>query len=139
MAKRIESATTTPFGDASGARNIEGAGPNSIGGLVVENWLAFVWQIMGARALVPRKPVKPFESPFDVDAGERITRFGDFPSSERPYPHPYMIGAVSGLLPLQDQYSRAWAFGRTPSGPGVGTPIPVPFDAQYPTLPKRAG
>lgn len=106
--------------------------------LVWENWLPFTWTIV-SRFIKPRPPTEPWQSPFDVDGSERITREGSFPSSSRPFPYPYMIGAVSGNMPMLDQWSMAWAWGKTPSGPGVLTPTPVPWDASYPNLPKVTG
>lgn len=104
----------------------------------LENWLPFTWAIVN-RFITPRPPTAPWQSPLDVDASERIQRWGTFPSSARPFPYPYEIGAVSGLLPMLDQYSMAWAWARNPSGPGVMTPVPVPFQASYPNLQKVTG
>jgi len=106
--------------------------------LVYENWLPFTAWIT-SRFIRPRVPTAPWQSPFDLDNSERITRFGSFPSSERPFPYPYMIGAVSGFMPMLDQYSMQWAWGKTPSGPGVATPIPVPWMITYPDLMKVTG
>lgn len=106
--------------------------------LVFENWMPFTAWLM-SRFIGPRPSPLPWESPDDLDAGERITRFGSFPSAIRPFPYPYMVGAVSGFMPVLDQYSMQWAWGKTPSGPGVSTPIPIPWDTTYPTLPKVSG
>jgi len=123
---------------STGALPTERVRIRDLAGLVFENWLPFTWQLI-QRVIAPRPPTYPWESPFDLDAGERITRFGTFPSSERPFPYPWMVGAVAGNCPLLDQYSLAWAWGKTPSGPGVLTPIPVPWDTTYPTLTKVTG
>jgi hypothetical protein len=107
--------------------------------LIFENWLPFTaW--LTSRFIGPRAPAQPWQSPVDLwPAGEVITRAGPFPSGSRPFPYPYMIGSVSGFMPMLDQYSMAWAYGKTPSGPGVLTPVPIPWDAQYPNLPKVSG
>lgn len=106
--------------------------------LVYENWMPFTAWIV-SRFIAPRASTAIWQSPFDLDAGERITRFGSFPSSERPFPYPYMIGAVSGMMPMLDQYSMDWAWGKTPSGPGVTTPISIPWAITYPGLSKVSG
>jgi hypothetical protein len=93
-------------------------------GAILEAWLPFTWTVM-SRFIGPRRPTKPFESMFDLDGAERITRFGDNPSAGRAFPYPYEIGAVSGFMPMLDQFSMQWAWGKTPSGPGVLTPIPL--------------
>jgi hypothetical protein len=107
--------------------------------LVYENWIPFTtW--LTSRFIGPQQPANPWESPVSFHgAGEVITRMGPYPSGERPFPYPYMIGAVSGFMPMLDQWSMAWAWGKTPSGPGVLTPVPIPWDAQYPQLPKVSG
>jgi hypothetical protein len=105
---------------------------------VFENWVPFTTAIRN-RFQGPRAATQPWESPFDLSPSERITRFGTFPSGERPFPYPYEIGAVSGFMPMLDQYSMAWAIAKTPSGPGVLTPIPVPWDILYPSLAKVQG
>lgn len=106
--------------------------------LVYENWIPFTAWIT-ARFIGPRKPTASFQSPFDLDSGERITRQGPFPSNERPFPYPYMIGAVSNFMPMQDQYSLDWAWGKNPFGPGVNTPVSIPWAITYPTLAKVSG
>jgi hypothetical protein len=106
--------------------------------LVLENWLPFTAAFVG-RFLGPRAPTAAWQSPFDLDAGERITRYGTFPSADRPFPYPMMIGAVDGNAPLLDQYSLAWSYGKTPSGPSIGTPVSVPFQASYPDWTKVTG
>jgi hypothetical protein len=107
--------------------------------LVFENWVPFTAWLM-SRFIGPRAPAQPWESPVDLwPAGEVITRYGTFPSGSRPFPYPYMIGAVSGFMPMLDQYSMAMAWAKNPSGPGVLTPVPIPWDAQYPQLPKVTG
>lgn len=107
-------------------------------GMVLEAWLPFTSAIY-SRFLGPRPITQPFESPVDVGIGETITRYGSMPSGSRPFPYPYMIGAVSNFMPMMDQYSMAWAWGKTPSGPGVLTPIPIPWQVTYPTLSKVTG
>lgn len=110
----------------------------AIFGAAMENWMPFtawVW----SRLIPPRPPTKSFESTFDLDGGERIQRQGTYPSGERPFPYPYEIGMVSGLMPMLDQYSMQWAWGKTPSGPGVLTPIPIPWQTSYPNLRKVTG
>jgi hypothetical protein len=42
-------------------------------------------------------------------------------------------------MPMLDQYSLAWAWGKNPSGPGVLTPIPLAWQASYPSLRKVTG
>jgi hypothetical protein len=106
--------------------------------LVYETWLPFTAGII-ARFIGPRRPTANWQSPFDLDAGERITRFGSFPSGERPFPYPYMIGAIAGFMPMLDQFSLSTAWGKTPSGPGVNTPIPIPWATTYPDLMKVTG
>jgi hypothetical protein len=107
--------------------------------LIFENWMPFTaW--LTSRFIKPQPPENPWESPISFyGAGENITRMGPFPSGSRPFPYPYMVGAISGFMPMLDQYSMAWAWGKTPSGPGVLTPVPIPWDAQYPSLPKVTG
>ncbi len=106
--------------------------------LIIENWLPFTANFFG-RFIGPRAPTAPWQSPFDLDVGERITRYGSYPSADRPFPYPAMIGALDGNAPLLDQYSLAWSWGKAPSGPGIGTPVSVPFQASYPDLPKVTG
>lgn len=107
-------------------------------GFVQANWVPFTSRML-SRFIAPRPPAQPWESPYDVSAGEAVTRFGDFPSSDRPFPYPWMTGTVGGFMPMLDQYSRAFAWAKTPSGPGVLTPVPIPWDAQYPNNPKVSG
>lgn len=81
-----------------------------------------------------------FMSPFDLDAAERVTRFGPFPSRERPFPFPVVIGAVQGLFPLLDDYVAQY-FGYAKQGYGplqnpVGS-MPRAADLTYPTWQKR--
>lgn len=111
----------------------------SLYGYVQENWLSWLWDAFGYRWMGPQRRPEPFASPEDFDVGEHITRFGDYPSAQRPFPYPYEIGAVSGFMPFLDQYSMAWAWGKNPSGPGVATPIPIPWMIAYPTMPKVTG
>lgn len=107
--------------------------------LVYENWIPFTAWIT-SRFIRPQAPQNAWESPVSFyGAGESITRYGTFPSDIRPFPYPYMIGAVSGFMPMLDQYSMQWAWAKNPSGPGVLTPVPIPWDAQYPMLPKVTG
>lgn len=105
---------------------------------VFETWMPFTAAIV-SRFMPPRAPTRPFESLFDLDAGERETRQGPFPLPDRPFPYPYAIGSVGGFMPMLDAFSLAWAWGKTPSGPSIGTPVPIPWDAQYPTMPKVSG
>lgn len=105
---------------------------------VYETWMPYTSRIIN-RFMPPRKATVYFESQYDLDAGERETRQGPFPLPQRPFPYPYAIGDVSGFMPMLDAYSLAWAWAKTPSGPGVSTPIPVPWDAQYPGMPKVSG
>lgn len=107
-------------------------------GAFLMNWVPFTAWIM-SRFIGPRPPTAAWQSPFDIGGGERITRQGPFPVNERPFPYPYEIGAVSGLMPMLDQYSLAWAWGKNPSGPGVLTPIPLAWQASYPSLRKVTG
>lgn len=107
-------------------------------GFIQETWVPFTAAVR-SRFLAPRARTAPWQSPDDLDAGERITRGGSFPVAERPFPWPYQIGAVSAFLPMQDQYSMAWAYGRNPSGPGVLTPTPIPWDTTYPNATKVTG
>jgi hypothetical protein len=107
-------------------------------GMIYENWLPFT-AFIASRFLGPRAPTTDWDSPFDVSRGESAQRFGDNPSAGRAFPYPWMTGTVSGFMPMLDQYSAQWAWGKTPSGPGVLTPVPVPWDAQYPQLPKVSG
>jgi hypothetical protein len=106
--------------------------------LVFETWLPFTAAIF-SRFIGPRAPTANWQSPYDLDASERITRFGDYPSAERPFPYPYMVGAVSNMMPMLDTLSLSWAWGKTPSGPSVGTPIPLAWQTTYPNLPKVTG
>lgn len=106
--------------------------------VVFENWLPFTASIFSGRYIPPRKPTYAWESPFGF-TGEQNQRWGDFPSSIRPFPQPPLYGAVSGFMPMQDQYSLDWAYGKTPSGPGVATPIPLAWQISYPTLQKVTG
>lgn len=107
-------------------------------GAVLENWLPFSAWIMD-RFIGPRPQAQSWMSPYDLGQGPAIQRQGTFPSASRPFPYPYEIGAVSGFMPMLDQYSMAWAWAKTPSGPGVLTPIPLPWQASYPNLQKVTG
>ena len=104
----------------------------------IERWMPFTESIQ-SRFVGPRPITQPFQSPSDFGIGENITRYGSFPSGARAFPYPYEIGAVSGFMPMLDQYSMAWAWGKTPSGPGVLTPIPIPWQTTYPNLRKVTG
>jgi hypothetical protein len=113
----------------------------SVAGLIgqmIERWMPFTESIV-SRFLGPRAPTAPFDSPFDMARGESEQRPGTFPSGQRPFPYPYEIGAVSGFCPMLDQYSIAWAWAKQPSGPGVLTPIPIPWQTTYPNLQKVTG
>lgn len=125
-------------GPGSGARQPVERVRTSLLNIVYENWIPFTAWIM-SRFIGPRAPTAVWQSPFDVDGSERITRFGSFPSQDRPFPYPYMVGAVSNFMPMLDQMSMQWAWGKTPSGPGVATPVPVPWQTTYPNLPKVTG
>lgn len=107
-------------------------------GAVMNRWMPFT-EWVTQRFIGPRKATAAWQSPYDVGEGETIQRQGPFPSAERPFPYPYEIGAVSGFMPMLDQYSMAWAWGKTPSGPGVLTPIPIAWQASYPNLQKVTG
>lgn len=98
-------------------------------------WTTVVWN----RYIGPRAPTHDWESPYDLVAAERITRFGDFPSGARLFPYPYEIGAVSGMMPMLDQYSMSWGYARNSFGPGVMTPIPIPWAVAYPDFQKTTG
>ncbi len=102
------------------------------------NWLPFTWPTM-ARFTPPAPRATAFESPYDLDAGEHITRFGTFPSAERPFPYPWMCGAVSGFAPLMDDYSRSFSWSKQAFGPSVGTMMTVPWQITYPELQKQTG
>lgn len=106
--------------------------------LVYETWLPFTEWIT-SRFIQPRQSAQSFLSPFDLDGSERITRFGSFPVSERAFPWPYQIGSVAGSMPMLDQESMQWAWGKTPSGPGVATPVSVPGAVMYPDWAKVTG
>lgn len=124
---------------SSGNQNVERVRIRTILDIVYENWVPFTSWLM-SRFIGPQTPRNAWESPVSFyGAGESITRFGSFPSAQRPFPYPYMVGAVSGFMPMLDQYSMQWAWARNPSGPGVLTPVPIPWDAQYPQLPKVTG
>lgn len=107
-------------------------------GAILENWLPFSAWIYD-RFIGPRRPIAPWQSPYDLGQGDAIQRQGPFPSGQRPFPYPYEIGAVSGFMPMLDAYSMSWSWGKTPSGPGVLTPIPIPWQASYPNLQKVTG
>lgn len=107
-------------------------------GFVQEGWVPFTSAIY-SRFIGPRPAAAGWQSAMDLDSGLRITRFGSYPSSERPFPYPYEIGAVSGFMPMLDQYSIQWAWARPPSGPGVLTPIPAAWQITYPQLQKVTG
>ena len=106
--------------------------------IMAENWLPFTWPLMG-RYITPRAPTASWQSPFDLDASERITRFGSWPSSQREFPYPWTTGAVDGFMPMLDAYSMAFAWAETPFGPGVLTPVPQPWAITYPGLQKQTG
>jgi hypothetical protein len=103
----------------------------------LSNWLPFTWGSM-ARFVPPRAPTVPFGSPYDLTVAG-ITRFGSFPSSERPFPYPWMTGAVSGFCPLMDDYSRDFSWSKQAFGPSVGTPMQIPWQITYPTMQKQTG
>lgn len=104
----------------------------------LERWMPFTSAVTN-RFEAPRAPSAPWQSPYDVDPSVRNLRFGDFPSAMRPFPWPYMIANIQNHMPMLDQLSMQWAWGKTPSGPGVLTPITVPTKAVYPQLPKVSG
>lgn len=107
-------------------------------GLVMENWLPFTTWL--TNRFIGPPPARPaWQSQVWMGDGEDITRFGDNPSRDRAFPYPYEIGAVSGFMPMLDQYSMAWAWGKTPSGPGVLTPVSIPDQASYPNWQKVTG
>jgi hypothetical protein len=94
-----------------------------------ENWQP--WNRQG-QPWVPR--VGPYNS-MDLDGAERTVK--TWSGNRGVFPYPYIVGNVSGFLPMLDVFSRAFAFGKPPSGPGSGgTPIPAPFDQQFWTMPK---
>lgn len=97
----------------------------------LENWLP--WLRRG-NPFIPRSG--PWQ-PGDYDGGERITR--ERVAFNGVFPYPWMTGTVSGFMPMLDNYSMAWAYARPAFGPGVQTPIPVPFDQQFPQLTKVSG
>ena len=151
-------ATDNPgVGDIPGADVVPGVGIQGVGrirrntawqmlraarggmffGLQFENWLPFTASIV-SRFIGPRRPTAAWQSPYGFP-GEDITRFGPMPSSDRPFPYPYEIGAVTGFMPMLDQYSMQWAWARNPSGPGVLTPIPIAWQASYPDWQKVSG
>lgn len=105
---------------------------------IVETWRPFTASIVN-RFIGPRRPATSFASPYDVATGEDETRFGGWPSAQRPFPAPYRVGAVSGFMPMLDQWSMAFAWAATPSGPSIGTPPIIPFQQVYPDLPKQTG
>ena len=94
---------------------------------------------IGARFIRPRPPGDVWQSPYDLDGGERIKRFGDYPAGARPFPYPWAVGCVSGFMPMQDEYSFVFSQARPAWGPGVMTPISVPADVYFPSLPKATG
>lgn len=108
-------------------------------GFAQGSWVPWTSRDQGSRFLPPEPRLLAFESPYDLDAGERITRFGSFPAIDRPFPFPWMTGAVSGFLPLQDVYSRQWSWGKQAFGPSEGTPMQVPWQITYPGLQKVTG
>lgn len=108
-------------------------------GFAQGSWLPWTAADQGSRYLGPEPRLAPYESPYDLDAGEHITRFGAFPAIDRPFPYPWTTGAVSGFLPLQDVYSRQWSWGKQAFGPSVGTPMQVPWQITYPGLQKVTG
>lgn len=85
------------------------------------------------------QPFIPRSGPYnnmDLDGSTRITREKtgrDF------FPYPWITGTVSGFMPMQDNLSLSWAWGKNAFGPGVNTPVSRPFDAQFPSLPKVSG
>ena len=88
------------------------------------------------RSWIPDRP-KAGESPYDVNGSDQtirqVTSFGVFP-------HPPMVGCVSGFLSQLDPLIYAQAKGRQPTGPGTGaTYVPEPWVQQYYTLPKVPG
>lgn len=54
----------------------------------------------------------------DLDASERHTRFGTGVVME---PYPYIIGAISGFMPMQNMMVWSGMYGKEPSGPGPGS------------------
>jgi len=135
-ASQIVGSPTMPYG--SGSQPIERTRTRAFYSLIFENWLPFTWRIV-SRFIGPRAPTQAWQSPYDVDASERITRFGGWPQADHIYPYPYVIGAVSGFCALQDEASLTWSWGKTPNGPSVGTPIPIAWQTSYPNLPKVTG
>lgn len=103
----------------------------------IENWRSW-WGRAGA--LVTGQQWLPRSGPWqpgDYDGGERITR--PRVADNGIYPYPYIIGCVSGFMPMQDTLSEAWAWGKPGFGPGYQTPVSQPIQQQFPTLPKVTG
>lgn len=63
------------------------------------------------------------QTPYDLDAGERITRGA---TGVDTWPYPPIIGAISGFMPQQDMTIYRGMFKRLPTGPGVTT-VPLNF------------
>lgn len=102
---------------------------------VLENWMTALTAF--GRTMAPRAAAPGFLAG-DYTAQD-YNRTGPFPSALRPFPYPYVIGAVAGFMPLQDLFSLQTAWGKTPFGPGVNTPIPAAWQISYPQLPKVTG
>ena len=79
------------------------------------------------------------ESPFDLDAGLKYTRPH---GANGPWPHPDVIGHVSGILPLFDALVYASASHKVAFGPWTGTQV-TDLNSVFPDfrggLPKVAG
>lgn len=105
--------------------------------LIFENWRSF-WGRAGA--LITGQPWVPREGPYqpgDYDGGERITRPRATPNGR--FPYPYIIGSVSGFMPMQDTLSESFAWAKNAFGPGISTPTPQPIQVTFPGLPKKTG
>jgi hypothetical protein len=72
--------------------------------------------------------------PFDLDASLRYTRFG---TGTAIHPFPPVIGMVSGILPLFDDWTMREAIARPAYGPGSTTvPLNLQWQATVPGLTK---
>jgi len=91
------------------------------------------------QAMVSRYPQKPrvADYPLDLDGSERFTRFA---TGVGIFPRPPMIGSISGILPLMDDFFYASGYAPPGYGPSANpAPVNLQWQAMFPGLTKQMG
>jgi hypothetical protein len=127
----------SPFEDMDTSSYITFANP--ISGLNA-GYIRSVFATMLGDWFTPRKPSSARGIPFDA-TGQSYDRHGTFPVETRPFPYPWTTGAVSGFMPMMDQFSMSYSYARPGYGPGYGgTATPSGLNQiTYPMLAKVSG